>query len=168
MARPGLAFGGQTVRVDALETKIPPVLQMILAAAVTWGLSRIDAPVGFLDNGPTQLGALALGLIAGGLLLDAVGGFLTAKTSVDPHRPDKASELVSGGVYRFTRNPMYLGMALVVVGVALWLGTVVGMIGPALLVASLTRLQIVPEERYLEAAFGDDYRAFRTRVRRWI
>lgn len=154
--------------MQALETRIPPLVLTLLAGATTWLLSRVDAPVGFLDNGPSQLAAIGLWLIGAGVLLEAVGGFVKARTSVDPHHPSKATELVNTGMYRFTRNPMYLGMVLVVIGGALWLATLFGLIGPALLVLALTRLQIMPEERHLEEAFGDAYDTFRAATRRWI
>ena len=84
-------------------------------------------------------------------------------------RLDGVSTVVTGGIYRVTRNPMYLGMALVLVGWCVALGTVPGLVvSVTVLVAYLTRFQIVPEERVLTDKFGDDYTAFTHRTRRWI
>jgi len=135
---------------------------------LSWGLSFLDRPIGLLNNGQTQLVALACGLIGVGLGLDALGGFAKRKTTVNPHHPERASDLVTSGVYRFTRNPMYLGIVLVSLAVPLLLSTALGLIGPLVLVAALTQLQIVPEERHLTDLFGADYTAYQSKVRRWL
>jgi len=128
----------------------------------------LDRPVGFLNNGQTQLIALACALIGIGLALDALGGFAKRKTTINPHHPERASDLVTAGVYRFTRNPMYLGLVLLSLAVPLLLTTAIGLAGPLLVIAALTRLQIIPEERHLTTLFGADYTTYRQRVRRWL
>lgn len=80
----------------------------------------------------------------------------------------KTTALVVTGPYRFTRNPMYLGMLLVLLGIALWLGTLVPLLVVPLLALALQKGFVEKEERLLEEQFGDEYRAFRARVRRWI
>ncbi len=155
--------------VAALETRIPPVVQWAVAAAITWVAALMD-----LDGTPLAGPAFdAIGVVVAlaGLALGVSGGrlFSRASTTIDPHRPDETSSLVTGGVYRFTRNPMYLGLTFIVVGWALFLGSVVGLIvGPGFLLAALTRLQIKPEERVLADKFADEYEAFRRRTRRWL
>jgi len=157
-----------TGRVSALETRIPPVVLALLSGVVSWLLSSLDRPVDLLNNGQAQLIALACGLIGAGLALDALGGFAKRKTTINPHHPERASELVTIGVYRFTRNPMYLGLVFLSLVVPLLLASVIGLVGPALLVVALTRLQIVPEERHLTELFGPDYTTYQARVRRWL
>ena len=103
---------------------------------------------------------------AGALFVGAFGRFRRAGTAVEPWRPSTA--LVTGGVYRFTRNPIYLGMALLYFGLALAVDSAVTL---ALLLPLLALVQVgvvSREERYLEAKFGDDYRRYRAAVRRWI
>jgi protein-S-isoprenylcysteine O-methyltransferase Ste14 len=114
--------------------------------------------------------ALALGLVAVGLGFDVAGllAFRRAQTTVNPLHPGKASALVASGIYRITRNPMYAGMALLLSGGAVLLGTVGAWLGPLAFVAFITRFQILPEERFMAAKFGDDYTRFCQQVRRWL
>lgn len=94
--------------------------------------------------------------------------FRRARTTVDPLSPGRATVLVERGVYRWTRNPMHLGMALVLLGVALDRASVPGLLLVGVSCAYVTRFQIVPEERALLGIFGEPYEAHLRRVRRWI
>lgn len=94
--------------------------------------------------------------------------FRRAGTTVNPLRPQAASALVTHGVYRHTRNPMYLGQALVLLGAMLYLQDLRALLAVPLFVVYITRLQILPEERMLSARFPDAYAAFCRRVRRWL
>lgn len=113
---------------------------------------------------------LAVGGILAGTLLALAGvlRFRRAGTTVDPRSPERASTVVSTGVYRWSRNPMYLGMALVLLGLAARESTLAGYSTALLFCAYLTHFQIVPEERALLTAFGPEYAAYMARVRRWI
>ena len=93
--------------------------------------------------------------------------FFRRGTTINPLRPAKASALVTGGIYRITRNPMYVGMAFLLAGWAVWLGALWPFLGPVLFVAYLTRFQILPEERILRGKFAE-FDAYATRVRRWL
>jgi protein-S-isoprenylcysteine O-methyltransferase Ste14 len=136
------------------------------------------------------LTGLALGLVGDGLLTDselpggwliagiaiaAIGltlllafeiGFRRAGTTILPGH--EGSALVTSGVYRVTRNPGYLGMALIGTGIALIVDAPWAVLGVALAVLVVDRGVIVHEERYLESRFGDDYLAYCLRVRRWL
>lgn len=109
-------------------------------------------------------------LVAVGLAFDgpALWAFWRSRTSVNPLRPERATALVTGGVYRFTRNPMYLGMLAHLLAWAAYLASPWALPGPVAFVAYITRFQIVPEERALAARFGDEYRRYTARVRRWL
>ena len=114
---------------------------------------------------------IAGGLIAlAGGLIDVTGvvTFLRARTSVNPMRPAKASAVVSEGIFGLTRNPMYLGLVLVLTGWFVYLGVLSAIAGPISFVLYVHRFQILPEERALAAKFGDEYRAYLARVRRWL
>jgi protein-S-isoprenylcysteine O-methyltransferase Ste14 len=113
---------------------------------------------------------LALGLGAAGLVLDAaaLAAFVRARTTVNPLRPEKSSALVRSGAYRLSRNPMYLGLALLLAGWAIWLANALALALLPAFVAWLDRFQIRPEERALAARFGAEYEAYRARVRRWL
>ena len=111
-------------------------------------------------------GAIAL---SGGILAFAgTRSFKRAQTTINPLRPTNASSLVTSGVYRFTRNPMYLGLLLLLLGWSVYLSSVVALVGPVFLVLYLGRFQIAPEERALTAKFGKDYLDYTSRVRRWL
>ena len=135
--------------------KIPPPAIDAACAALMWQLAR-SVPAGQLW--PPAGGALALA---------GVWAFARSRTTVNPLAPQRARALVTGGVYRYTRNPMYLGMLLALAGWAVWLGNAAALLALPLFVAVLNTLQIRPEEAALRARFGADYARYAQRVRRW-
>ncbi len=149
-----------------LEHKIPPPVVGLLSAVGMWAMAPTVAwgSLGLLHW------TLALALVGTGLGFDVLGllAFRRAQTTVNPLSPGKASSLVATGVYRVTRNPMYVGMALVLCGWAVLLASLPAALGPVVFVAFITRFQIVPEERFMAAKFGDDYARFCQQVRRWL
>jgi protein-S-isoprenylcysteine O-methyltransferase Ste14 len=94
--------------------------------------------------------------------------FRKAGTTVNPLDPSKASRLVTDGVFRVSRNPMYLGLVLLLIGWAVWLGSVSPWLVPPLFVIVLTVVQIIPEEQALSRRFGEEYLSYRQSVARWI
>jgi protein-S-isoprenylcysteine O-methyltransferase Ste14 len=151
----------------ALELRVPPVAQFLLAGGLM-ALARWLAP-GAAFSVPGQLLAASIVLLAAGLVgLAGVRAFARAGTTVNPLVPERASELVSGGIYRYTRNPMYLALLLALLAFGLWLGSWPALVLLPAFVASMNRLQIGPEERALERLFGGEYAAYRRRVRRWL
>lgn len=115
----------------------------------------------------TWLGAV---VAAGAVAIDlaSIARFARARTTVSPLAPEKASQLVTEGPYAVSRNPMYVGLALLLVAWALWLGSASPWLVPPLFVALLTRFQIKPEETALAARFGEPYREYLRAVPRWI
>ena len=153
--------------MDSLNRRLPPPLVFLLIAGAMWawaGRPNILAPAAaFLD-----LVALILALGAFALNVSAILTFRSADTTVNPVKIENASVIVAHGVYAYTRNPMYLGLAILTTAWALHLASPLSALGPVALVAYLTRFQILPEERALEAKFGDVYRRYLVSVRRWI
>jgi protein-S-isoprenylcysteine O-methyltransferase Ste14 len=149
-----------------LEHKIPPPLFGLLCAIGMWWSS---SGLQWEAVGTLRYSLAGLVLVVG-LGFDALGllAFRRARTTVNPLRPGKASALVATGVYRITRNPMYVGMALLLCGWAAMLGSLAALAGPLVFVLFITRFQIVPEERVLSAKFGEDYTRFCQQVRRWL
>ncbi len=150
-----------------LELKIPPVAVLILFALAVLAMARW-LPSGTLPFAGS--GALALvALIAGvAVALAGVVAFARRGTTVNPLAPERTTALVDVGVYRWTRNPMYLGMALALLGLALWCASLPGVALVGGFCAYITRFQIMPEERALRGIFGEPYAAYQRRVRRWI
>jgi len=108
-------------------------------------------------------GLIALGIA---IVVGPVSAFSRAETTIKPFQDSSA--LVSAGMYRFTRNPMYLGMLCVLIGVAVLTGSLSPFVGPVLFVPVLNARVIRHEEVMLEEAFGNEYRDFKSSVRRWI
>jgi protein-S-isoprenylcysteine O-methyltransferase Ste14 len=151
----------------ALELKVPPVVQFIVAAALML-LIAVSSPVGAFGF-PGQLLAASLILLAAGLVgLAGVRAFLLAGTTVSPLRPDTASRLVAHGIYRRTRNPMYLALLLALVAWGIWLGSAAALLVTPVFVLIMNRFQIQAEERALEQLFGEDFTAYKQAVRRWL
>ena len=150
-----------------LEHTIPPPAVGALVAAGMWGVAGLGPG---LSIGPAaKYPAVAVLLVAGlAFALLGILAFRESRTTVNPLKPERASALVTGGVYRVTRNPMYVGMAFVLLAWAVYLAAVLPFVGIAVFVAFITRLQIVPEERVLHGLFGDAYVAYAARVRRWL
>jgi protein-S-isoprenylcysteine O-methyltransferase Ste14 len=139
----------------------------LVVAAVIWGLARFG-PIVPGARGPRAVAAVVL-LVAGvGVALAGVLHFRRARTTVNPLRPEQASAIVTTGVYARSRNPMYLGMLLVLAAWAAWLGSALGLAGLVLFVAYMNRWQIVPEERALAARFPDEFARYARTVRRWL
>ena len=109
-------------------------------------------------------------LIAAGvmLLIAALIAFARARTTINPVEPEQAKTLVTTGLYQISRNPMYLAMALILLGGALRVGNIGAFIAPTLFVWAITMFQIKPEERALQSIFGEDFKAYRQQTRRWL
>lgn len=153
--------------MKTLELKIPPPAVALLVAIAMWLAAIASTSLAFIL--PTRL-AIALAVAALGVAISTAGtvSFWRAKTTVNPTRPEAASSLVATGIYRLTRNPMYLGLLLVLAGWAIYLSNAVAFAGPLLFLLYINRFQIVPEERALAARFGMSFEDYRRRTRRWI
>ncbi len=148
-----------------LRLKIPPPVVTLLFAGAMGLASRLVGHAGFPGQGFVTAALFGLGLA---VAASGVVAFGRARTTVSPTRPEGASQLVTGGVYRFTRNPMYLGMALVLAAWAVLLGSFLSFVFVPLFVLYLNRFQISPEEGVLLEKFGGTYRAYQKKVRRWL
>jgi len=150
-----------------LELKIPPMILVAIAAVLMWAIARA-AP--HLTREYPGSALLASALLVLGIVIVALGlrAFRRSSTTVDPRFPENASGVVSSGIYRYTRNPMYLGMLVVLLAWAAVLSNVATLVVPVLFALYITRWQIVPEERALAAKFGAAYEAYRKSVRRWL
>lgn len=150
-----------------LEHRIPPPIVLGVCAAGTALAARWwpEAAVRFPGQAIAAVLLAALGLV---VIAAGIARFRQARTTVNPLKPEEASALVDSGVFGRTRNPMYLGMALGLAGLAVWLGHVGGPVMLAAFVGYITRFQIVPEERALRANFAGAFDAYAARVRRWI
>ncbi|MGE4328737.1 methyltransferase family protein [Diaphorobacter sp.] len=150
-----------------LELKVPPPVVAALAGAAMWLAAPADGAGSPAGDWRT---AMAVALALPGMALEVAGlyAFRRAHTTVNPLRPAGTSALVTGGVYRITRNPMYLGLAVMLLAWAMYLGAPLALAGVAAFMGYITRWQILPEERALARKFGTEFAAYAGKVRRWL
>lgn len=150
---------------DSAQVRFPPpliVLGSLFLGVGIGGLAGLPVvEVDWLRPLGVVIGALGAAILGTGLI-----GFFRAGNDPEPWKKDTA--LVTSGLYRFTRNPMYLGMVMVQLGVALFEQNVGALLSVPLAILLIDRFVIAREERHLIATFGDAYRAYCGRVRRWI
>ena len=153
--------------MKSLELKVFPPLVAAIFGAAMWGISRVT-PV--LEVARSYRLYAAIAFVAAGVSL-AIGGavaFRRARTTVNPMKPESASSLVASGVYRITRNPMYVGLLLLLIAWAIFLAAPLALLGPPAFVLYMNRFQIKPEEAALTKLFGAQYNEYKATVRRWL
>ena len=150
-----------------LELKIPPPALALIVAALMWLASQLMEPprMSFAIRVTAALALLVVGqsISVGGML-----SFRKANTTMNPFKPGATSALVSDGVYRFTRNPMYVGLLITLLGWAAFLSQPVALVFLPLFVLYITQFQIKPEERVLSSMFGSEYAKYKEKVWRWL
>ena len=153
--------------MNALALKVPPVAQVIITAAAMYGVSKMVPALTFSLNGST---ALAVGLGVMGLSLGIMGvtQFRIAQTTPNPQALEQVSSLVTSGVYQYSRNPMYVGLVLILLGWAFYFSHFLAFVLLPIFILYMTRFQIQPEEQMMARKFGKTYQDYLNKVRRWI
>jgi protein-S-isoprenylcysteine O-methyltransferase Ste14 len=153
--------------MTSIDTKVPAPL----AGVITFGAMKLYAHATNVTGDESGLRvAVFLGFTYASafLALAAFATFWRVRTTINPFDPRRASTLVTHGIFRLTRNPMYLSLLLLLVGYAVRMGGQLEFLGPIVFYLYVTRFQILPEELALQARFGDTYLAYKQRTRRWI
>ena len=153
--------------MSKLELRLPPPLIAAMVALLMW-LIAVLIPVLELPAMTRSWPSYLIFLMGFSLLIPSIFSFKKFNTTINPTRPEQGSQLISSGVYRISRNPIYLGFFLLLIGWGLWLASTLALLVSILFPALMTRFQIIPEEQALETLFGDDYLAYKQRVRRWL
>ncbi len=150
-----------------LKTTIPPPVYMLIFLLLMWALDNYLPLYHWINHPWSKIGWGVMGV---GLLIDlsSVGLFFRARTSINPMKPENASTLVQNGVYRYTRNPMYLGILIILSGWSIYLGSLTPLLCLPLFVIILTQQQITPEEKALEKVLGQAYLKYKKSVPRWL
>ena len=150
-----------------LKTKIPPPVYMLIMAYIMWLLDKFLPLYNWLNSPWNKLGLIIIGMA---VVLDiwSLLLFFHAKTTPNPMKPGSTSHLITSGLYRYSRNPMYLGLLVMLIGWGLYLGSLSPLSMLPLFIRLLTKQQIEPEEIILMDKFGPEYKDFQQRVRRWI
>ena len=149
-----------------LELRLPPLPLTFIFAVLMWGINYL-LPLGFNFTGQALLASffLFLSLL---FILPAAFSFFKAKTTVDPRTPNKSNTLVISGLYKISRNPMYVGMLLCLISLSIAQGNIISLLLSFVFALYLTRFQIKPEERFLTEKFGEQYLQYCETVRRWL
>ena len=151
----------------SLELKIPPVLVTVIAALVMWILSNLIPIATYTTNWNIVLSSL---LFCAGSLLALLGviEFKKHQTTVDPRIPHQTERLVISGIYKISRNPMYLGFLLMLAGWAFFLSHFIAVLMLPVFIIYMNKYQIAAEERWMLEKFGDEFLIYTGKVRRWI
>jgi len=155
------------VTLKFMELRVPPVLVVSVIALLMWLFSQFYYVVRIKFDHQLTIGVIC-GLFGVILILCGVVRFRKNNTTVNPMTPAQTSLLVTNGIYRFTRNPMYLGMLFVLIGWAMALFTFSSWLFIPVFIWYMNQFQIKPEEQMLRKQFGQTYEAYLARVRRWI
>jgi protein-S-isoprenylcysteine O-methyltransferase Ste14 len=150
-----------------MNTRIPPPVVVVIIAAMMWWLEKLLAVGAFTSDIQPLLAIVFMGSGIG-MMLVAAFSFYKSKTTINPLDPSKASHLITTGLFGFSRNPIYLADLLVLIAWAIWLGNIFNIALLVVFIVYINRFQIAPEERALGILFGDAYREYCSRVRRWI
>lgn len=150
-----------------LELRVPPVVVVLVMMVAMRVCVRWSPPMPVPAHAADPLGTVLM--IAGALVATAGAlQFHRHETTVDPMHPDRATRLVERGVFAVSRNPMYVGFVVILIGAALALNALMALLGPLLLAVWLHRFQIQPEERFLRRQFGAAFDDYCRRVPRWL
>lgn len=150
-----------------MELKIIPVVQVLLAVILMITFSKLW-PM-FSLNWPAHLMvALLLLVLSVGVGISAIVSFRKHKTTVNPTKPEKSSTVVSSGIYAISRNPMYLAMLIALVSLTYYLQHLMCLPVILIFMSYMTRYQIIPEEQILTKIFGQQYKDYQAKVRRWL
>ena len=162
-----MSFQKVKILFSLLELKIPPILVVFISALAMYFSPN---PIVYFSLDPLWAYYITrvLFIVSALVILLGIYCFRNANTTVDPVNPNKASQLVTFGIYKFTRNPMYLGFAIMLLAMAIKMQTLVALLWLAVFIWYMTRFQIKPEERALTKIFGDAYIEYCQQVRRWI
>ena len=145
-----------------LDTKIPPPIVTIIILLIIY---LFDLNEYNLNTDIISIITLFIGLI---FIISAVIQFINRKTTVNPTKPHKTSTLVITGTYKITRNPMYLGMLLIIISFALYNASIISIILIPLFIFYINKFQIEPEEFEMRKKFGKEYEDYCKKVDRWI
>ncbi len=153
--------------MHALELKVPPLAFVLFIALLMWLVTWAVPQLGFAFPGRAVV-VVALAVAGTITIVLGVASFRRARTTLNPMKPESSTSLVVSGVYKFTRNPMYLGVLLVLAGWAVFLSNLPASLLLPAFVLYMNRFQIEPEERALRSKFPEKFLAYQCRARRWL
>ncbi|MGH7257695.1 MAG: methyltransferase family protein [Nitrospiraceae bacterium] len=153
--------------MQVLELKVPPVAVVLCVAALMW-LASWAFPTFEFTVPARQILSLSVAVVGVVISGSGVVSFRRARTTVNPLKPESASTLVRSGIYLLTRNPMYLGLLVILLGWAIFLANALAFVLLPAFILYMNRFQIEPEERALASLFGQAFVSYKSCVRRWL
>ena len=150
-----------------MKPKIPPAVTFLFHLTLVWACDRYTDFGSYHFKGQ-KMSALVLLLLGTAVFAAAVFAFLKARTTLDPVSPQRASRLITDGIFRWSRNPIYLAMLIWLIAWTIWLGNYIALVFAGTFTWYMTQFQIRAEEEALKRKFADDYQRYRNTVRRWI
>ena len=148
-----------------MNNKIPPPLVTIFFGCCIYFSKDFFLTI---NTQVLTLFSYVLFLLGFGILFTAARSFKEYKTTINPIKIETASSLVVSGIFNYSRNPMYLGMALILLGLSLKFNLIGGLIFTALFIIFITNFQIKPEEKVMLKIFGEEFVNYKDKVRRWL
>ena len=148
-----------------MKTKIPPPIIALVMIGLIYLSSLLIVPTTFNYQNLLSILVLIMGLAC---VLPSFRLFARYETTISPLTPSDTAALVTEGMYRYSRNPMYLGLLLITIASTIWFGTWLGIIINIVFIFLINFLQIIPEEEALLEIFGEEYEEYKKHVRRWV
>lgn len=150
-----------------LELKVPPVVVMFVCMILMYLVSKIFSS--FNLDFMFQI-FISVETFFSALFLIGAGAYVFSdkETTINPHKPKETTFLVTTGIYKFTRNPMYLGIVTILFSFLIYLGNPINIVNIVLFILYMNKFQIIPEEKALEDLFKEDYIEYKSKVRRWM
>lgn len=153
------------MNVNYMNNKIPPPIVTFICSLAIYFSKTFFIQFYSYNNNTISLFLLILGLT---VFILAVKAFNRQKTTVNPLDPKQASSLVSSGIFKYSRNPMYLGMLIILLAISFKFNLVGGIVISLFFYIFITKFQILPEEEAMNELFGDEFIEYSNRTRRWI
>ena len=153
--------------MPSLELKIPPPIVAVAFGVCMWLVTFVTPKFDLHLKARIAI-AVSLVLVGQAISVSGMLAFRKAKTTINPVNPTKATSLVKSGIYRYTRNPMYVGLSITLLGWAVYLASLASALLVPLFILYISRFQIEPEERVLSTLFGPEFGAYKQAVRRWL
>jgi len=142
----------------------PPLLVLILVISNYFSSKKIDLIL-FPNQNLISFIILIIGVL---ILINPILKFIKSKTTIDPIKFKKVNKLITSGIYKYSRNPMYLGLLMIVISTSIFYLSIFSITTPILFVCWINRFQIEREEIFLTEKFGKEYTLYKTKTRRWI
>ena len=148
-----------------MNNKIPPPILLLICGLFTYYSDHLFSQIQIASSNVLFILLILSGV---GVIYSAASSFRKNQTTINPLQPEQATKLVTSGIFKYSRNPMYLGMALIILALAFKFNLIGGLAAFVFFVAYITKFQIMPEEKALLKIFKDEFELYMKKTRRWL